>query len=211
MGKQVRRNGKGAVATRTTPRVIRRSAQSDIPRYFTRPKWGAHTTRLGGTSMQVRLGPAASRSTNYGSTPRKNTPTVMSRLKRMYPFLYFKAGHLLNDNLGGAGEAHNLVPIPGKMNRRHATIERKIVQGLDLAFSNAENNPNAEYHYGIDYKVIFKARKSNTNPDAGFLKSQLVIKATPIQVDKKTGIASQSAEAQRIMGFKPIDIKITSR
>ncbi|MBV8650946.1 MAG: hypothetical protein JO255_05730, partial [Alphaproteobacteria bacterium] len=71
-------------------------------RYWVDPRWDPPAGRgMGGTRVVAILGIAASQSTNYGSKPSPDTPTAMKTLKKDHPSYNWKAGHLLNDGLGG--------------------------------------------------------------------------------------------------------------
>jgi hypothetical protein len=116
---------------------------------------------MGGTRVIVILGIAASQSTNYGSKPSPDTPAAMKILKKTYPAYSWKAGHLLNDGLGGRGENKNLTPLTGKANRNLSTIENWVKNLLTVAYSKAERgyqkNPQLLL-YAIRYEVKIAGR-----------------------------------------------------
>ena len=161
--------------------------------------------------MEVVLGPAATQSSYYGSTPSTDTPRIMRKLKDNYSSYNWIAGHLLNDNMGGDGVAQNLTPLTKLANREHATHEGRIKKAIDRAYSHAQFNPTHGYWYGIRYKVelepgVLDPKKTHLDK----VPKGIVINASPIKQDKKTNSITGATGGP--MSFSSInDVTILNR
>ena len=177
-------------------RSARASAAAPIPpQYFTAPTWGIHTGKDGGSSMTVVLGPYAGESTNYGSAPANNTPSVMRKLLDEFGAYGWIAGHLLNDNLGGHGGAQNLTPLTTAGNKNHLTgCETLIKNTIEKAAGRARNNRGDEYWFGVDYEVKVSDDKHDAlGVDDGFpttIATLLLVTAKVVRQHKQTLVVS---------------------
>ncbi len=166
-----------------------------VPRYITSPIWGPWSARNGGTSMSVVLGPNANLSINYGSTPRADTPSVMIALKAQSPNFHWKAGHLLNDNLGGPGTANNLTPMTVTCNRQFATFEGQIRRAIDRANLYHRQNPTARFYYGVRFEV---ATFGQFNRVPQPCPAGIVFSAYAVQQDKATRLITDAPTINRL-------------
>jgi len=201
----VRHVAAGAVSA--AGRTLRNRTKYTIPRYIESPVWGGHTAYGGGSSVQAILGPAAARDVNRGQTTLPNTPTVMGRLRELYPASSIIAGHLLNANWGGTGGAHNITPLTSAANSAHKTIENRITNALGVMDRHLERNPSP-MHYGISYEVTVSTERAAMFPQTQYLAKFIRVRAQAVERDPLTGVIGPSPEAQRIMQFHPVDQRI---
>jgi hypothetical protein len=203
----------GRFQTTTPPRAQlrpRRTNGASAPRYFIKPKWGSHTGYSGGTRMEVWLGPAASLSVNRGSVPLPGTPSVMKLLKIHHPAFRWKAGHLLNADLGGPGVAQNLTPLTIKANRAHSTYENRIKNALTVAWRLSQNGTDP-YWYGIHYTVEVLNGSFGPNRPLKSVRTGIKISAEVVQVAKAPGSGPQTA-ATNPLGFSVFsNVRILNR
>lgn len=178
------------------------------PQYITSPIWGASTPTDGGTSMSVVLGPAASQSVNYGSKPLPGTPGAMTFLKTLNPEYHWKAGHLLNDNLGGHGVARNLTPLSVKANRRHATLEGRVKRAIDVAWRIRNDDP--QYWYGVRYKVTVSVARLGAAHPLNHAPASITVKAKPVKVTKNLPRIITDLTDINPMHFKAFNLTITN-
>lgn len=200
-----------ALAAVTTGTVARRSARAAAPaapQYFSAPVWGVSSPAAGGSKMNVTLGPTAVHSTNYGSVPTGNTPSVMRRLLDNYAPYGWIAGHLLNDNLGGPGTAKNLTPLTTAGNKNHLNgCETLIKNTITKAYSRTLYNKTDEYWYGVEYEVVVSDEKyaaDGTFPAT--VPTHLTVSATIVKQHKQTSAVTPmtAAEDPSNLYFAPI-------
>jgi len=170
----------------TITRPSRNATKKEVPRYFVNPVFTPRAAlREGGERMTVVIGPAQGQSTMYGSTPEPNTPGTMRTLLDTYPSFGWVAGHLLNDNLGGAGVSHNLTPLTTAGNKNHLNaVEAQIKRSIDRAFSRSAFNKDDPYWYGVDYKVVVKDAPWPGMPV--FVTTHLIVSAKAVRQHKTT-------------------------
>jgi len=193
---------KAAAAADGRRRSARASGPAPVPpQYFTDPTWGLHTAQAGGSSMTVVLGPHAGESTHYGSTPAANTPSVMRKLLDEFGAYGWIAGHLLNDNLGGAGVARNLTPLTTAGNKNHLNgCETLIKNTIAKAASRARNYRGDEHWYGVSYQVKVSDEKYDAlGVDDGFpatIATHLLVSAKVVRQHKQTLVVSDLPAAE---------------
>jgi hypothetical protein len=169
------------------PRPSRNKAKVPLPRYFVNPVFTARTDPTeGGAHMTVVIGPGQGELGNYGSVPQANTPVTMRRLHDDYPSFGWVAGHLLNDNLGGPGEAYNLTPLTTAGNKNHLVgIEAKIKIAIDRSYSRTVYYADDKFWYGVAYEVRVKDMPWPGMPV--FVPTHLVVSAKCVRQHKSTG------------------------
>lgn len=182
----------------------------DIPRYLKKPNWSQGDMKVGGTRMTVVLGPAACDSTNYGSRPSPGTPKVMVALIKKYPKFNWKAGHLLNDNMGGPGDYYNLTPLTGTANRNHSTYEGRIKNAVIQANQRARFNPGEIYWYGVEYTVVVSKVKHAAKPPLGAVAINMQVKAKPVKQLKTGGPIEDVVPADNV-SMTRIDRKVVNK
>ena len=104
-------------------------------------RYQARTAALGGDTVGVGMSVDwlndAWRRSHPGSPPRSGAQgTLMSKLEtdpgERSPDKYIR-GHLLNEHIGGAGDASNLFPITGNANSRHLhSTESRVKRWVDV-------------------------------------------------------------------------------
>jgi hypothetical protein len=157
------------------------------PRYIVDPVWHTSTNDGGGTKMVVTIGPTGSQTTNYGSVPKGNTPSVMKDLLEKHGEYGWVAGHLLNDNLGGAGIAQNLTPLTTAGNKNHLNAcETLIKNTIDKAYSRIEFAPNDKYWYGVYYEVQVSAVKHGNKHPWDKVATHLLVSAKVVRQNKQS-------------------------
>ena len=177
-----------------------RARPAPPPRYFVEPEWGAPVPFAGATWMSVVIGPGQGGPGMYGSRPEPGTPTVMRRLLddgRLNGFGWV-AGHLLNDNLGGPGNARNLTPLTTAGNKNHlVACEQRIKNFINAAYSRSRNYPNDTYWFGVAYEVTVGDEKwDDGHPSLCHVAKAIYVTARVIKVDKQTGNMSNATRAQ---------------
>jgi hypothetical protein len=198
------------VAQSTSSRP-RRAQALQPPRYIIGPVWGESLGAAGGVSMKVTLGPTAGQTTNYGSTPGANTPTIMATLKLNFAGYGWVAGHLLNDNLGGLGDAYNLTPLTTAGNKNHLVgCEALLKATIDKAYSHSQFNKSHPYWYGIYYEVNVSEEKHEARaPWPKNVATHLCVTAKAIKQHKETQEVTDltNEEAPAGLYFEPMSDK----
>jgi len=108
----------------------------------------------GGSSMTALLGP------DLGDGLQRGTPTTSNSLQPVMRLLNdnspkrWKAGHLLNAELGGSGLSDaNLTPLTTAANNAHRVFEGHIKRMLLLCNQLDRANPDVDAWYGVLYTV----------------------------------------------------------
>jgi len=132
----------------------RRRGRQEIPVYLEQPTWGA-AGKFGGSRMTVVLGPKSCESTNRGTaTTPGSIKRLMNKLKEEAGDMNWKAGHLLNQDMGGSGtDTLNLTPLSGTANATHSGYENRIKKSCGQIGTYHEMNPGETHWYGIRYTV----------------------------------------------------------
>ncbi len=187
-------------------RSMRRVMHAPAPRYFVEPEYGDHSAVTGATWMEATIGPAQGGRGMYGSTPAPNTPTIMRRLLDNHPGFGWVAGHLLNDNLGGPGLAHNLTPLTTAGNKNHLiACEKDIKNYITKAYSRTLYNQKDKFFYGMYYRVVVSAEKWDGDNDISKVATHLIVSAHPVTMDKVSGeISDVGIILPGGMSFAPI-------
>lgn len=166
------------------------------PRYLSAPRYGPSSKSGGAAWMRVVIGPAQGAVEHYGSRPAANTPSVMRQLLDDGDLNDFGwiAGHLLNDNLGGPGEAHNLTPLTTAGNKNHLnTCETAIKNFITAAYSRTLLNKADTHWFGVEYSVAVSDEKWDTSHKAlRRVATHLVINAKVVRQDKGTDAISDA-------------------
>jgi hypothetical protein len=127
----------------------------------------------GGSSMSVLLGP------DLGDGLRRGTPTSSAvSLQPLMGLLHansvktWKAGHLLNAELGGSGTADdNLTPLTASANSAHSTFEGHIVRMLNVCHQLDYRDASAPSWYGVLYTVTVSLVRYAAAPSANDMHS----------------------------------------
>jgi hypothetical protein len=112
-----------------------------------------------GTSMEAVLGPdQAHSSTGYyvsGTTTNNNSlRPFMNALSVDSGTRGWVAGHLLNEEMGGQGDAdENLTPLTSKANAAHKAYESHIKKMLQQCHLIDRDNKGHDWWYGVKYNV----------------------------------------------------------
>lgn len=104
-------------------------------------------------------------------------------------------GHLLNDNIGGPGQAHNLFPITQKANRQH----------LQYMESSVKKWVNQD-RYWCYYKVAITNQKDNFNTSGPyFVSADIVTTAAVLKVGgkKSTELAATAVTIHSVAAMEP--------
>jgi RHS repeat-associated protein len=133
--------------------------------------FGPHSTFGGGTSAHVQLGPNAQRPGGYGSTPGDGENTAVNGLNAANTAgghtgrPEWIKGHIINDNLGGPGQSHNLTPLTQDANSSHLhNVETPIKNALTTAGQVGRYNQTATHWYGVDFNTtVHHSGPINTN------------------------------------------------
>lgn len=179
------------------------------PRYMVEPQWGPSDAHTGASWMEVTIGPVQGGPGMYGSPPASNTPAVMRRLlDGPYNAFGWIAGHLLNDNLGGAGVAKNLTPLTTAGNKNHLTLcETRIKNFINAAYSRVMNYPGDDHYFGVYYKVaVSDTAWDNNDPDLQHVATELRVWAHVVKMHKMTGDISPATAGECAISswFAPI-------
>lgn len=112
----------------------------------------------GGSAMTAILGP------DLGDGQRRGTPTNANSLQPLMGLLHansaktWKAGHLLNAELGGSGtQNQNLTPLTAAANNAHRVFEGHLKRMLTLCYNIDKTYPNLNEWYGVEYTVAVSA------------------------------------------------------
>jgi hypothetical protein len=118
-----------------------------------------NTQICSGTSMEAVLGPdQAHSSTGYyvsGTTTNSNSlrPFMQALLADSY-IRGWVAGHLLNEEMGGRGDAdENLTPLTTRANGAHKAYESHIKKMLQQCHLIDRDNKSHDWWYGVKYQV----------------------------------------------------------
>lgn len=130
---QVARGKLGKSGADNRPKRVKRFNERDVDalRYFAGPRYEAATDHLwaGGKHSSATLGPGCLLSANSDADP--DLPRAIAKAREEYPGLSFKAGHLLNAELGGDGkDAANITILTATANSSHRAFDNPIKKAV---------------------------------------------------------------------------------
>jgi hypothetical protein len=112
-----------------------------------------------GTSMEAVLGPDQAHSSTgyYVSGTKTNSNSLRPFMQALLADSHMQgwvAGHLLNEEMGGLGDAdENLTPLTTRANGAHKAYESHIKKMLHQCHLIDRDNKAHDYWYGVRYKV----------------------------------------------------------
>jgi hypothetical protein len=113
--------------------------------------------------MEVYLGPVPEREMGAGGSGPKpgQCQAALDLNTKKFGGKSWIRGHILNDKLGGAGDAGNLTPLSADANKNHSgTVEGKVKTAVQQCRQYADQNPNADVWYGVYYKVTVSTERA---------------------------------------------------
>ncbi len=96
---------------------------SKLPGYWAAPSYGKCHIDWGGTGVQAVLGPGPL----SGTAADSKLPQAIVAAREKYPGAKFKAGHILNQDFGGIGNAvENLTILSASGNSSHRRFDNNV-------------------------------------------------------------------------------------
>ena len=137
----IQRNGTKRPAT-DEPRKSKRAKRppketwfNEMDRYFSDPKYTGvpGNPDAGGKNSTVELGPTGL--VEMGTDANPNLPKAIKDARTKYPGKYFKAGHLLNADLGGDGQnAKNLTILTASANTSQQGFDNPVKRAVSQLY-----------------------------------------------------------------------------
>ncbi|CDY77278.1 hypothetical protein BGLT_06190 [Caballeronia glathei] len=139
-----------------------------------------HQPISSGTRMEAILGPDASNvSRQYVPGTRTNGNSLREFMTALVQDSYtkdWKAGHLLNEELGGDGQnAANLTPLTSKANSAHKSFESHIKRMLLQCHRIDREDKACTHWYGVEYKVQVSHDRYSAPFDADLIDSYVAL------------------------------------
>lgn len=115
---------------------------------------GAVVLDTGGSSMDALLGPDVGNGVMLGSKTNSTSLQPLMGLLNTHSTKNWKAGHLLNADLGGSGTRRaNLTPLTAAANTAHKTFEQHVKRMLLECYRIDRAGPDLVHWYGVRYQV----------------------------------------------------------
>lgn len=168
-GVTMKKTAPKAFVPRRSQRVVTVPNAVDREIVWSGPAYGGVSSFAGGDSVTADLGPAASQSTSYGSTPGTNQCTAVNKLNSVaFQGKPWIKGHLLNDNLGGPGLSKNLTPLTHNANMAYKNeVESKVKNALTVCYSKGQGKGTHWYGVRFTAKITGKTWTHPASAAAG--------------------------------------------
>jgi hypothetical protein len=160
----------------------------------------------GGRNLIVVLGPNAYE--QRANDANANRPAAMKRARKQYPEARFKAGHILNCDLGGIGTVdHNLTILTASANtamtkydnalKRAAQILKKVYEEIYKQYPDANEALLQSIKYGIKLNIVISQPWGSSLPD------NCIFKKIKYYVKEWDGIPTgrQGGNVQRLIAY----------
>ena len=140
--------------------------------------------RAGGKVSRVVVSPAQYRAVGMGTDVDSQLPKGIKLARQTYPQAFFKAGHLLNADLGGDGkDADNLTILTARANRQMTAFDNNVKYALAALYNLYRESHKQDdvsfWKYGIEIEIKVSDNKwGKTSPDR-FIAQAISCKATP--------------------------------
>ncbi|HEU0048669.1 MAG TPA: hypothetical protein VFQ43_13820, partial [Nitrososphaera sp.] len=146
----------------------------DLGPHFDLPSYTSESgKRAGGKVSHVVLSPSQHLAVGMGSDANSQLPNAIATARQTYPQAYFKAGHLLNADLGGDGkDPSNLTILTATANSQMTAFDNPVkyaLLGLYNLYKELHKDTTldlSQFNYGIKVEIRVSDEKWGTNyPD----------------------------------------------